>query len=73
MSNPSPSITPSWTLTLWLAVHEKRQDAGGELARAVRQYPAWPGWRDIEGLAAYCRTQKLSSALIPALRQAWDE
>ncbi len=70
MSNTPLSITPSWTFTVWLAFQEPRKDKVGELARVVRNDSSWPGWRDIEGLEAYCRAQKLSSTLIAALRQA---
>src|ERR1044071_1017906 len=68
-----PQIRPSWTFTVWLAFQENRKDKIGDLARFVRKDLAWPGWRNIEGLEAYSRTQKFSSALIAALRQAWDE
>jgi len=68
-----PPIRPSWTFTVWLAFQETRKDKVGELARLVRKDPAWPGWRNIGGLETYYHEQKLSSALIAALRQAWDE
>ncbi len=68
-----PQIRPSWTFSVWLAFQEKRKDDVGELAQLVREDLAWPGWRGIEGLEQYCREQKLPSALIAALRQAWSE
>ncbi len=46
MSNTPPSITPSWTFTVWLTFQEKRRDAVGDLARVVRTDPVWPGWRN---------------------------
>ncbi len=73
ISNSPPSITPSWTFTVWLAFQETRKDKVGEPARTVREDPARPGWRTIEGLEQYYRQHQFSSSLIAALKPAWDE
>ncbi len=68
-----PQIRPPWTFSVWLAFQEPRKDKVGELARLVREDRAWPGWRGIEGLEAYCREQRFSAGWIAALKQAWSE
>jgi len=68
-----PPIRPSWTFSVWLAFQETRKDKVGDLARTIRKDPVWPGWRNVEGLEAYCRAQGFPPALIAALQQAWGE
>ena len=69
----APQSRPSWTFTVWLDFQERRRDAVGELARVVRKDFQWPGWRNIEGLATYCRAQQVAPPVLAALRQAWGE